>query len=219
MKHSNVILKGILSGVYIALAAIVYIYVLSTTGNKLVASILFSIALLVIVNRGYYLYTGKVGYLLPYEKGNVKMILETILGNTIGILAIGLLMNLVGVKEINEYASSLVSIKFNNEWYKVLALSILCGILMYTAVDGFNNINNDFGKNIIVILSVVVFLVSCFEHSIANIAYLVLAKTFSFKMFLYLIIMLIGNGIGAIAINLIHSYIKKSSVWRLLFIM
>jgi len=55
------------------------------------------------------------------------------------------------------------------------------------------------------------FLLAGFEHSIANMGYLIFAKEFSFKVLGYLALMILGNGIGAVTINLIHTKIDKAS--------
>ncbi len=205
--------KAIMSGLYVTLAATVYLVITQpgTLGFKLLGGLLFSFALLIIVGRSYYLYTGKIGYLLPYKKGVPLMILVTLLGNIVGIVVSGGLLLLANINGLTESAQTMMAIKFDtNAWYQTLILAIFCGVLMYTAVDGANRISNNGIKILIVILSVVLFLLIGFEHSIANIVYIVLAKQFSFKIFSYLLLMLLGNAIGAIVLNVVHTpYYKK----------
>lgn len=212
-KYLNVFLKAVLAGAYIAIAGAVYLIVSNSfvgVVGSIVGGVLFSLGLLTICARGYYLYTGKVGYLLPYEKEyNIQVILTTILGNIVGILFIGLIINFSKLNGLELYARHAVLSKFSKPWYVSLGLSFLCGMLMYTAVDGYSKIKDGFAKVLLVFLSVVVFLVLGFDHSIANIAYLLFAKEFSFKILGLLIVMIIGNGLGAVFLNLIHSNIKK----------
>lgn len=210
-KYSNELLRAILSGIYVTVAATTFLIVYNLTHNKLIAALLFSFALLLIVNKGYYLYTGKIGYLLPYYKGASSIISVTIIGNIIGIIGTGLLIRISNMGDIVKLASEMVDIKFSSTWYQSLILSIFCGILMYTAVDGFGRIKNDLSKNLIVIFSVIIFLVLGFDHSIANFAYLILAGRFSITILGYLIIMLIGNAIGAILMNLLHIKLNKEN--------
>lgn len=212
MKHENIFLKGLLSGIYISIAVLVYLISLNTVLNsKVISAFLFSFALLLIVSKGYYLYTGKVGYVLPYKKGNIKMVLITILGNILGIIITSSLILLSNIEGLNSYAKDLVYKKFETKlWYESFILSIFCGILMYTAVDGYNKIEDKVIKVLVVILSVVIFLLAGFEHSIANIVYVILSKEFNFKIIGYLIIMIIGNGIGSITINLIHNKTEQN---------
>lgn len=218
MKKENIFSKAIMSGVYVTFVAVVYLITLNATGNNLIGGLLFSFALLIIVGRDYYLYTGKIGYLLPYKEGSLKMIFKTLLGNLIGIAVTGGLILIANGTNITTIALEQVELKFNNKlWHETLILAFFCGILMFTAVDGYKRIEDKIIKVLDVILSVVIFLLAGFEHSIANFAYLVLAKSFSFKIFLYLVGMLLGNALGAITFNLIHQkYYQdtKPSVWR-----
>jgi len=217
VKKENIFSKAIMSGVYVTFVAVVYLFTLEATGSKLIGGLLFSFALLIIVGREYYLYTGKIGYLLPYKEGSLKMILTTLLGNLIGIVITGSLILIANGSNISEIALEQVELKFNNKlWHETLILAFFCGVLMFTAVDGYKRIEDKLIKVLVVILSVVVFLLAGFEHSIANFAYLVLAKKFSFRIFVYLIGMLLGNALGAITFNLIHQkYYQdtESSIW------
>lgn len=204
------LIKSILSGIYILLAAVVYLIV-ANEFSKIVGSMLFSLGLLVIVSKNYNLYTGKVGYLFPYKKNNFINILTIILGNVIGIVAFGLLLNVANLNNLTEYARLSTISKFNNTWYGVLILAIFCGFLMYTAVEGYHVIENKISKVLIVVFSVMAFIMAGFEHSIANIAYVVLSKEISGKIILYLIIMIVGNGIGAIILNLLRAMLEKTA--------
>jgi len=195
--------KAIVAGIYVAIAATVFLIVNSKLENYLLASFLFSLALLVICSRGYFLYTGKIGYLLPYEKDGLKTIGTTLLGNIIGILTVVGLILLAGLDDKIIYVQKMVEKKLESNLFQVFSLSAFCGILMYCAVDGFYKIKSDLNKNLIVILAVVGFIVAGFEHSIANIAYFLFAKKINFEVLLYIIIMLAGNAFGAISINLL----------------
>lgn len=209
-KNFNIFVKAILSGIYIAIAGTFYLVVSNNyTFGAILGSLLFSIALLVICNRGYYLYTGKVGYLLPYQKNNIAMVLFTILGNLLGILLLTVVISLSGTINIKQYAINASNIKLAKQWYEIIFSSILCGILMYTAVDGYTNIKSDFGKTIIIILAVMGFILAGFEHSIANMYYFLVGQIFSFKALGYILLMIIGNGLGALLINLLHTLLKK----------
>ncbi|MFA7385262.1 MAG: formate/nitrite transporter family protein, partial [Bacilli bacterium] len=89
-----------------------------------------------------------------------------------------------------------------------LGLAILCGIMMYIAVEGYKRVPNDIAKVFLVIFSAMIFLMAGFEHSLANIYYFMLSGTFELKAFLYALIMLLGNAIGAIGFNLLEKAAK-----------
>lgn len=211
VNFKEVLIRSVLSGIYILIAAVVYLIV-GNLYSKLVGSMLFSLGLLVIVSKNYNLYTGKVGYLFPYKKKGFLNILTIILGNSIGIIVFGLLLNLTNLGDLSEYAKLATIPKFDNTWYSALILSVFCGFLMYTAVEGYNVIENEIAKVVIVVFAVMAFIMAGFEHSIANIAYVVLSKEISFKIILYLIIMIIGNGIGAIILNVLREGLKPKNI-------
>jgi formate transporter len=199
--HQNVFLKAIMAGVYIGIAGLIYL----SLDNKIIGSLMFSFGLLVVVTRGYYLYTGKVGYLLPYQKGYLLILLKTLLGNMIGIASIAFLFRLTGITSVVSDASLLYDGKLGNLWYETLVLSIFCGMMMYIAVDSFAKVKHDFAKIMVLVFAVMIFILSKFEHSIANMLYLFLSDSYSIKSFICLILWIIGNGIGGVALNLVET--------------
>ena len=106
-SKENALLKAIIAGMYIGIAGLVYL----SLDNHIVGAFLFSFGLLVIVTRGYYLYTGKIGYLLPYSKGYLLTILKTLLGNIIGIAAVAFLFRLTGISTVVTAGSDLFALK------------------------------------------------------------------------------------------------------------
>jgi len=199
-------LKAIIAGMYIGIAGLVYL----SLENHIIGALLFSFGLLVIVNRGYNLYTGKVGYLLPYSKGYLLILLKTLLGNIVGIVVIAFLFKLTGISEVVNAGNDLFTLKIEHAWYETLALAILCGMMMYIAVDSYKNVKHDLAKVIILMFAVMVFILSKFEHSIANMLYFFLSDTITIKGILYLLIMIIGNAVGAIFLNLVEIKLAKN---------
>lgn len=196
----HIFLKAIMAGLYIGIAGLVFLSV----SNKIVGSFLFSTGLLMVVAKGYSLYTGKIGYLLPYQKGFIKMILQTILGNFLGIAIVGILFLFTGKSEIIELSEQLMVTKLAFGPLQSLILAIFCGMLMYTGVHGFKSIENPIIKVLVVILSVMIFILAGFEHSIANLLYVVLSRSFGPKALIYVLIWIIGNLIGAVFLNLVE---------------
>ncbi|MDX9691085.1 MAG: formate/nitrite transporter family protein, partial [Acholeplasmataceae bacterium] len=133
MKHEQTFLKAIMAGVYIGIAGLIYLSI----EQPIIGALFFSFGLLVILSRGYYLYTGKVGYLIPYEKGYMIMLLKTLMGNMLGIVLVARLFVLTGVSEVITRGSDLYQLKLDNLWYQTFILSIFCGMMMYIAVDSY----------------------------------------------------------------------------------
>lgn len=177
-------IKSIYAGFMIGIGGIVYLSV----EDRFISSLLFSFGLLTIVTQGFYLYTGKIGFVKDLkELLNMPLI---IIGNFIGTYIAAFLIK---VTHLNIDSSELVNKKLSNDILHIFILSIFCGVMMYLAIDNYNK-----SKNIIFIIApVMIFILSGFEHSIANMFYFNFAGTYSLKAFGYLIVMLIGNGIGA----------------------
>lgn len=188
----RVLSYSILAGCMIGLAGIVNLSV----DNKFLGAFLFSFGLITILAQGLFLYTGKIGTinLSTSEKFLLPVI---ILGNFIGtnIIAWGVRFTRFG-DVLNQNAQVIVQNKLADSWFSVLLLSIGCGIMMYLAVKGWMENTSTW---LIVILPVMIFILSGFEHSIANMFYFAMACEYSLKAFGYIFIMLIGNAIGSLA--------------------
>lgn len=189
---SKTYVHSVLAGMMIGLAGTTYLSV----DNKIIGSALFSFGLITIIIRGWSLYTGKIGALKLTEKGNLPYIITMLVGNYFGTLLIAFAVRISRIGDnLIPIATQLWQNKINDSWYSILTLSILCGIMMQLAVDGYKRPNEE---HLILIAIPVMFFILCgYEHSIANIFYMNLAVFYSLKSFGYIILMITGNAIGA----------------------
>ena len=188
MDKMKMFIKSIYAGFMVGIGGIVYLSV----DNKIIGSLLFSFGLLTIVTQGFYLYTGKIGFVKKAWELTDMLLIVT--GNYIGAFAAAILADGAHLKIS---ASELVGNKLGNSLGNVFLLSVFCGVMMYLAIDNFNK-----SKNIIFIIApVMIFILSGFEHSVANMFYFHLAGEYSPKAFAYLLVMAAGNGIGAKAFS------------------
>lgn len=187
----EVFVKAVLAGVMICFGCIVFMM----CEMKIIGATLFSFGLLTIVCRELWLYTGKIGYL---RQVGFRRIVLTILGNLAGSLLLG---SAVGVTRYGEklrgVAEPLVEAKMADSLWSIFILSIACGVMMYLAVDSYRRSKSW----LFVILPVVIFIMSGFEHSIANMGYFTIASAWSAKAFGYILLMAIGNGVGSAIMN------------------
>lgn len=191
MKNLQIFVKAVYAGFMIGIGGMVYLAV----ENKIVGSMLFSFGLLTIVTQGFYLYTGKIGFVKAWRE--ILDMAVVVLGNFAGTFAAALIARLA---HVNISSVELAGRKLDNSVGSVFFLSILCGVMMYLAIDNYNK-----SKNIVFIIApVMIFILSGFEHSIANMFYFHLAGAYSLKMLEYLLVMVVGNGIGA----------KVFSLWK-----
>ncbi|MDY3195999.1 MAG: formate/nitrite transporter family protein [Paracholeplasma sp.] len=203
--NKNVIVRGIYAGILIGLASLLYLSV----ENAYLGSLLFSLGLLVVCAEGLYLYTGKVGY-LARQKNYLKTVITTLVSNAIGITFVSVL-GLIAKPNLVHKATLLVDAKLSNPIESVIILSMFCGMMMYIAVEGYQRISNETAKVLVVIFAVMIFILAKFEHSIANMTYLIVSKTITLKSLFYLLLMIFGNGIGASILCFIDKKIDQYS--------
>lgn len=196
----SIFIKALYAGLLIGIAAVAYLSV----DNAYLGSLLFSFGLLMIVSSGYYLYTGKVGYWVK-EKNYTKVLGMTLLGNLLGTFIIGVFVRLMQLPIITK-TEVLVTAKLENGLIKVLILSVLCGAMMYLGVEGYRKAKLEFAKVLFVMFAVMIFILAKFEHSVANMAYFAIGASYSLKSLIYLVVMIIGNGLGAMGL----CYLDKS---------
>ena len=190
-RYWRILLRAFLAGIAISIGGCVYL----ACDVKWVGAIMFSVGLLTVVAFGFDLYTGKVGYVVENPPSYLKNILVIIIGNFIGCLLIGLMMPY-------DNAPALVDGKLATEWYSVIFKGVMCGILMFIAVDFYKQ-----RKSFLAIFFCVpVFILAGFEHSIADMFYFCSAGVFTLDALVFIILVLLGNAIGCMLIPFVRKY-------------
>ncbi len=201
MKKLKLLASAIAAGVAIAIGGAVFL----SLDNKIAGAIFFSLGLLTVVANKLALFTGKVGYLVVNKSKYLIDLAIIWIGNFIGAAAVGVGFAMTRSKKI-EKAIEISSAKLNDDVLSVLILSIFCGLLMFIAVNGYKKLN-DCGKYLILALPVVVFILSGYEHCVANMFYFAHAGFFDLRSILYLLLMTLGNSIGGVLGGLCEKYI------------
>ncbi len=184
MTKLQMFVRAIYAGFMIGIGGIIYLSV----DNRIVASMLFSFGLSTIVVQGFNLYTGKIGFVKAWKE--LPDMLLIMAGNYAGTFVAAMLAK---AAHINVSSVEMVHNKMDNTLLNVFFLSVFCGVMMYLAIDNYGRT-----KNIIfVIAPVMIFILSGFEHSVANMFYFNLAEAFSLEALLYILVMVAGNGVGA----------------------
>lgn len=200
MERVRQFFSAVLAGGMIGVGGISYL----SCDNKYIGSFLFSIGLLTILIFQLGLYTGKVGYILNNKPKYLIEVLITGVGNFVGtyLIATAIINTRVygNLSKVNDMAN----LKLNDSVLSIFLLAILCGLLMFIAVDTYNNNKNIIGVSA-VLLCVAVFILSGFEHSIANMFYFNLSQRLDAHSMIYILIMMLGNLVGG---NLIPLYQK-----------
>lgn len=205
-KFMDIFLKAVLTGFAIGIGGIVYL----SCDNKYIGSFLFGTGLFVILSFGFNLFTGKVGYAVENKPAYIIDLLIIWLGNLAGTAATGgLILYTRSGAAIAEKAAGICETKLSDDLLSILILSFFCGMLMFIAADGFKKIENPVGKMLAIFLPVMVFILSGFEHCVANMFYFTAGMAWSVKAFGYLLVMSAGNAIGGMFIPFVRKWFAE----------
>ena len=200
-------IKSIYSGLCIGLGGTAFL----SCDNKILGSFLFGLGLFTILNFGFNLFTGKVGYFVNNKINYWSFLGIVWLGNFVGTFLFAKMMAATRYgAALQAKANALCVIKDGDSPLSLLVLGIFCGMLMFIAADGYKTIENQVGKVFTVFLPVMVFILSGFEHCIADMFYFSLAGDFSLTMFKALLAITIGNSIGGGLIPLMQQLKDKA---------
>lgn len=201
----KILIRAVLAGMMISIGCVIY----SMCNNKIAGAILFSFGLFTICSYGLNLYTGKIGYLAhDHSKAYILELFITLIGNLIGAFAVAeLLWQGRTAYQLYDCISVIAHIKNTDSFGSLFVLSFFCGILMFLAVDIFKNSPNPVSKVLAVVFAVTIFILSGFEHCVADMFYLLFAKEVDW---LRLLMMIFGNSVGGIFIALGIKLSKKA---------
>ena len=193
--------KGIAAGVMISIGCAVYL----GCPDKIVGAVLFSVALLTICYFGFSLYTGKIGFIvLKHDKTAFSELLLGLLGNLVGVALCGWAL-MAAFPTMKETALALCNAKLGQVWWQTFVRGCFCGVLMYVAVAIFKEKKSPIG----ILFAIPVFILSGFEHSIADIGYFAVSGMFSLQAFGFLWLVIAGNPVGAMILPALSLIWKK----------
>ncbi len=192
--YGRCLIRAFLAGMAISIGGCVYM----ACDVKWVGAILFSVGLMTVVAFGFDLYTGKIGYAVEKPLSYMKDIVVIIIGNFIGCMLVGLMMPY-------DAAGPAVDAKLALDWYQVIFKGVMCGILMFIAVDFYKQ-----RKSFLAIFFCVpVFILAGFEHSIADMFYFWSARVMTPEALVFIGLVIIGNGIGGMLIPFCRKYMNE----------
>lgn len=183
------------AGIMIAIGGSVFL----SCDNKYVGAVLFSVALLCICYLGYYLFTGKIGYLAKdFSKGNISSLAVGLAVNLIVTFLLGLLISFA-LPALAEKAHTICSAKLEQTFLITFIRAVFCGVLMYTAVEIFKEKKTPLG----IVFCIPVFILCGFEHSIADMFYFGASGIFSAKILTFELAAIFGNTVGSLILALL----------------
>lgn len=178
------LLRAALAGVYIGFGIMVsyrlgeYFYDSHSAATPVASSIFFGLALVLILYGGGELFTSNTMMMTISSfkkattwKDTIENWFACYSGNLLGAIFFGILIMLSGIfmaPEKTQYMMETVSMKMNTPAYQLFFRAILCNWLVCLAVWVPFNIKGDGAKIGVMMLLVFAFVVSGFEHSVAN---------------------------------------------------
>ena len=192
----NILKRSIAAGILISLGAVVKL----RCENQLAGDVLFSIGLYFICSYGMYLFTGKIGYI---NKTNWAQYPVIWIGNLLGCI-IAMLLIRVADPCYHTAVSTMMEVKLGQSIVTTAVLSFFCGVIMYLAVENSLRQQAHVSKIFGIVIGVTVFLISGFEHSIADMAYSVLyitTATDATECLIFVLCVSVFNALGAITMR------------------
>lgn len=198
MKKFADFLYAIMAGAFIAMGGVAFL----SLNNKIVGAFMFSLGLFAVCTLKYNLFTGKVGYLFCNDvKTYFPWCLMVWVGNLVGSIIVAELVRLTRVAPgLIEKSTKLVQVKADDTLISLFVLGIFCNIMVVHAVDQYLNNPHEIGKYLGIIMSIMVFILVGFEHSIADMFYIQMARMWNSQTIIALIVITLGNVLGGILI-------------------
>lgn len=191
------------AGIMIAIGGSVFL----ACDNKYVGAVLFSVALLCICYLGYYLFTGKIGYLAKdFSKSNILNLATGLAVNLIITFLLGMLISFA-LPNLAEKAYTICTAKLEQSFLITFIRAVFCGVLMYTAVEIFKEKKTPLG----IIFCIPVFILCGFEHSVADMFYFGASEIFNAKILTFELAAVLGNTVGSLVLALLSKIDFKNS--------
>lgn len=212
------LLASMLAGLYVGLGVCLVFTIQGVMQGeptvKIVTGVAFSIALSLVVIAGAELFTGNnlimtLGMIKKTvrPKNAVKLWIVSWIGNLLGSMICAFLFVQAGgvSNDAKDLLLNATLAKTSVEFIPLLMRGILCNILVCLAIWGTARIQDGAGKLIFIGLCLMTFMISGFEHSVANMTWLSLGlmaqagNALTFSGVLYnLGVVTLGNMIGGI---------------------
>lgn len=223
----NLLLLGILAGMFIAFGALGSTIVSSSVGGglgKLLGACVFPTGLILVVMAGAELFTGNCLMAGPMLNGQLKWTgvlknwLFVYLGNMSGAFLFALLVNGSGLMNA-DLAAAAQTIAVNKcalSFGQALLRGIGCNILVCGAVWMASGAQNAGGKAVLCFFPIMLFVVCGFEHSVANMYYIPLGLllnaegvTLSSYLLGNLLPVTLGNIIGGAGLGIAYAMVYR----------
>ncbi len=206
-EKGSLIINGFLSGFMLCISCAVSMSV----NNKPLGAFLFSLGLFSIIKFGFALYTGKAGYMAVKPPSYIIEVVITLMANALGAIGGSGLLRLTRFgASLAATAAQTFGAKVGDTPISIFSLSVLCGVLMFTAVDGYHRISeqkDSTGSVFIVCMPIMVFILCGFNHCIADMCYFFISgMAYADHAALYFLLAITGNAAGCMLIPFLKKF-------------
>lgn len=209
MKMWKTFVSAVLAGMSIGFGGLVFLSV----ENRVIGAALFTIGLFVVCSFGLNLFTGKVCYLFQNDRGYALNLPIIWAGNLVGTGLTALLAGLTrNGPALAEKAQALCRIKLDDGLLSLFLLGVLCNIFIYIAVEGYKSNPHALGKHLSLFLGVMVFILAGTEHCVADMFYFWMARAWSQRGVLCILVITVGNAFGGVLFPLLRKWIQEQKV-------
>ena len=206
MKRIKLLISSVLAGASIGFGGLAF---LSVT-DRVIGAALFTIGLFCVCSFGFHLFTGKVCYALQNDWSYALDLPLIWVGNVIGTgLTAGCASLTRAAPALAEKAMGLCQAKLDDSLISLFFLGILCNIFIYIAVEGYKNNPHELGKYLSLFLGVMVFILCGTEHCVADMFYFWMARAWSHRAILSVIVISLCNSVGGILFASLHRMIRS----------
>lgn len=230
-KASKIFLLAVMAGIFIAFAGVGAGFANSLV-NKVCGSFVFCGGLSMVLVAGSELFTGNCLLIMPVLDKKIKLsdmvknLIVVYAGNLAGSLLVAFLASYSGT--LNSVAETVVSCaesKVSLSFTEALIRGFLCNILVCVAVWMSFTSDRTSDKIIIIIFPVALFVLSGFEHSVANMYFIpagmfvnrflnITGRNISIFDFVFknLLPVTLGNILGGISVGAVYRFVYGKKV-------
>ena len=174
---------AILSGILIGIGVIINTF----SQNKYIGAMLFAFALLTIIKLQLQLFTGQIGYFTE-KRFNLKEYALMLLFNLAGVALCTFLALMTKSDADYNLMIEISNQKFARSYVELLICGLLCGALMLIAVYAKDTV--------IVVFCIMIFILSGYEHCVADFPFLLL--NLSVENLIKFLLIVLENSVGSI---------------------
>lgn len=225
LEKIKTLFSGFAAGCFIGFGGICFILCksfLPPEYSALIGALLFPVGLIMVCVTGTKLYTGRIGYCI--DRNGVKPLDKAIdlcimlVGNLIGAAAIGFIFYILSQNNptITSTLIGVINGKNDKDFITLFYSSILCGVMVFLAVDFFKLMKSEVAKIIMLMIPIFIFVFAGFDHCIANAFYYaagLMAKRNVMEakdiamLFANILGVAVGNSLGSLIVNSIKKVI------------